>query len=75
MVISGSMPPPAKMLRQITAAPTKEMASGTKMNVFAITPQRTESASTAMSRPSEIQTEGTSTSHIRLLRIASLNWV
>ena len=67
------MPPPAKIFRQITAAPTKEMASGTKMKVFAMTPHRTESASTAISKPSEIQADGTSTSHMRLLRIANLN--
>jgi len=51
MVSSASMPPPANIFLQITAAPTKEIASGTKINVFATTPHRTESASTAINNP------------------------
>ena len=58
----------------MTAAPTKEIASGTNIKVFAITPQRTESANTAISNPSEIHAVGTKISHIKLFLMANLNW-
>ena len=73
MVSSGSIPPPANILRQITAAPTKEIAKGTKIKVLATTPQETESASAAIKRPKMMQVDGTKMSHIRLLRIARRN--
>ena len=41
------MPPPAKIFLHMTAAPTKEIAMGTKINVFATTPHFNESANTA----------------------------
>ena len=69
----GSIPPPAKIFRQITAAPTKEMAKGTKIKVFAITPHRTESAKTAINNPKIMHSEGTKISHIKLFRMANLN--
>ena len=40
-------------------------------NIF----DRLNKEDTAISKPSEIQTDGTSISHIRLLRMAYLNWV
>ena len=72
-VSNGSIPPPANILRQITAAPTKEIAKGTKIKVFATTPQETESAKTAIKSPKMMQVEGTRISHIKLLRIARRN--
>ena len=57
------------------AAPTNEMAKGTKINVFATTPHLTESAKTAISKPNIIQREGTKISHIKLFLIASLNCI
>ena len=46
---------------------------GTKINVFATTPQLTESANTAISKPKIMQSDGTRISHIKLFLIASLN--
>ena len=45
------MPPPAKIFLHMTAAPTKEIAMGTKINVFATTPHFNESANTATASP------------------------
>jgi hypothetical protein len=49
------------------------MAKGTNINVFATTPQLTESARTAISKPKTMQSDGTRISHIKLFLIASLN--
>ena len=67
-VTSGSIPPPAKILRQITAAPTNEMAIGTNINVLATTPQRIWFCQHRDQQTKQIQTDGTNIVIIRLLR-------
>ena len=69
------MPPPAKIFLHMTAAPTKEIAMGTKINVFATTPHFNESANTATASPNIMQNVGTRISHIKLFLIANLNWM
>ena len=55
------------MNRQITDAPTSEIAIGMKMIDLATRSNRTPSARTAMARPSAVEVKVTTTTHQRLL--------
>ncbi|MNW03044.1 hypothetical protein D3C71_1989240 [compost metagenome] len=54
---------------QITEAPTKEIAIGMKIRLFAILPHHMRSVSTAMTRPKKVQAAGTTASQRMLLKI------
>ena len=56
--------------RQMTLAPTNEIAIGRKIRVFATRSSRERSTSTAMARPRPVLTAVPKTSHRTLFRIA-----
>ena len=59
------------MSRQVTAAPTNEIAIGRKISDLATaSPRRSRSARVAKARPIEVATKGTNTIQPRVLRRA-----
>ena len=53
----------------MTLAPTKEIAMGININVFANTPHQTLSAKVAMVNPKKVQVVGTTISHKKLFKM------